>query len=189
MIQTQAVLVATCLFALLMAPPALCAGEPAQRPAPYNKDIECWTGKWKYEEVMVSNPFLPAGKRTLFSVGKFVNKGHMVELQGRDQSREGYTWTEIYYYDHVKKTWANFYCDSDGIANNGPKNVDGQRWSSDWEEAAQGKTYKCRCVVTFAADGKSYTYEWTYSEDGQAWLPWVKGKATKTGNVRVPRGS
>jgi hypothetical protein len=38
-------------------------------------------------------------------------------------------------------------------------------------------------VDVFASDAKSFTYEWTYSEDGTTWKPVAKGKATKTSDT------
>ncbi len=178
-------LLAFVTIALGMGLPQLRAVDAAPQPGPEHKKLACFTGKWKAELTTVETPLAPAGKATATHEGRFVQGGFHVESRGKGRSPMGtFTWTEIYYYDSSKKAYGNFAYDGTGQAGLAKADCNGNTWTLLWEQSVGGRSYQCRSVVTFAPDGKSSTVEWTYSEDGTTWKPWLTGKAKRVGKAR-----
>jgi len=178
-------LLAIVTLALALSLPPLRAGDAAPQPGPQHNKLAVFAGKWKGEISTSETPFGPAGKATDAYEGRLVHGGFHVEIRGKGRGPEGpYSWTEIYYFDPVKKRYGNFYYDGNGEAGVAEGNTDGNTWTFTWDQPAKNKTYKGKSMITFAPDGRSSTYEWTYSEDGTTWKPWLTGKAKRVGKAK-----
>lgn len=172
-------------FALGLGLPPLRAGEAPPKPGPEHEKLAAFAGKWKGEMSTFETPFGPAGKATDGYEGRLVHGGFHVEIRGKGRSPiGGLSWTEIYYFDPVKKSYGNFYFDTLGEVGVAEGTNDGNTWTFTWDQPAKDKIYKAKSVITFASDGKSSTYEWAYSEDGTSWKPWLTGKAKRVGKVK-----
>lgn len=163
----------------------LLAETPTAKPGPEQLKLAVYAGKWEYEATAVKSPVGPAGSEKLTSVNRFINGGFHLETRGKGRSfGSPYRWTEIYYFDPDRREYRYFQHDSQGRAVHGPVTNEGNTWISRWELTADGTRYQCRTKVVFAPDGKSYTYEFGYSEDGVNWKPWLTGKARRVGKAR-----
>ncbi|MCC6234977.1 MAG: DUF1579 family protein [Verrucomicrobiales bacterium] len=168
----------------LIAPSARAEGE-ARKPSPELQKLAPWTGKWRIEETVSASPFGPAGKGSYRCVEKFAHGGYVVESQGKGRGPVApLSWTEILYYDTAAAAFRSFYCDSDGVAATSNMELTGSSLKGTWTSEAGGKRYTFRTVSTIAADGKSYRYEWDYTEDGVTWKPLLRGVAKRVGSVR-----
>ena len=164
-----------CLFTL-----AAKASEPMPKPGPEMKKFEMFTGKWKLEEADAASPFSLAGKATFDTETRFVHDGFVVEEHGKGKlNGQPNTYTIVYYFDPAAGTYHSFYYDNTGVAIHADGTLTGNSWMAHWTQELKGKQYKGKGEAVLAPDGKKFTYEWTYSEDGVTWKPMFKGTATK----------
>jgi len=142
-------------------------------------------GRWKFDEVSVATPLGPAGKATYRSIAKWAHGGFFVEEKGTGESPMGpYSWTLVTGYNPEKRAFTTFLYDSLGSVGGGTLSIEGDVTTGTWEQpgtAGDGKMYRCKSVMVWAADGKSAKYTWTYSEDGITWKPWLEGTGKKSG--------
>jgi hypothetical protein len=159
------------------------AADAPPKPGPEIKKFEIFAGKWKLDEVDEASPFGPAGTSTLHTEIRFIHNGFFMEEngKGKDQSNNPYSYTILYYYDSAAKTYRSFYYTSDGTAVQMVGNLEGNTWSYQWTQQDKGKNYHCKGVSTAAPDRKTFTYEWSYSEDSVTWKRMFRGTATKVG--------
>lgn len=172
-------------LALCLLAPQLQAQPSSATPPPEIQKLAPWTGKWKITETAAPTPFGPAGNATYRVETRFVHAGVAMVSEGKGSGTAGpLTWTETVYFDRTANAYRNLYLDSTGIVGASPQTVDGNTVRGTWETSMAGRKYTCQAVATLAADHQSYTYEWTYSEDGVNWKPWLKGTATRVGSRR-----
>lgn len=176
--------VAVLSLALTLAVSATAQNSPA-KPSPEMARMAVFAGKWKLTETVSDSPFGKAGLGSYRCEIRLAHNGWALEARGKGQgSVAPLTWTEITVHDPETGGYRNHYFDSDGVAAVSPVTFDGRVQRGRWTMAQGGKTYQCQSVVTLAPDGRSYTYQWTYSEDGATWKPWLDGTARKVGSVR-----
>lgn len=173
-------------LALSLLAPQLRAADAPQGLRPEHKKLEIWTGKWALKETILATPFARAENREYSWDARLVHGGFCVEGRGKQRgTRAPITWTEIHYFDSNARAFRTFYADSEGTITHGTDTVEGDTWAgAPWEWQVDGKTYRAKSVLTFAPDGKSYSYQWTYSEDGITWKPWLSGTAKKVGKAK-----
>ena len=170
--------------------PGLSAQDAPRKPGAEHKQLAVGVGRWKYTEEAVETPLGKAGKSTYTSDGRMVLAGFFFQESGKGAGPDGpVEWITINAFD-PEKGFYGFTFDSQGLSSRPWKGeylsgkVAGNTWTWTWKQEVKGKTYDCRSVNVFAHDGKTQTYEWTYSEDGTTWKPWVKGTGSKVGSHR-----
>lgn len=189
----------TCLIVagLFFVGPAFRAQEFTKQPSSEIKKFEMYVGKWRLQTADEATPFGPAGKGTSETEIRFVHSGFSVEEHGvgtfveeaGGTQREpiNYSYTIVYNHDPAVNAVRSLFYDCFGAVGHGEGSIEGSSWKNQWTQLANGKNYKCRGVSVVAPDRKSWTYEWTYSEDGLAWKPYSRGTATRAGDVeRTP---
>ncbi len=180
----RSLLLALGLAFSLVAPP-LRAGDAPKALRPEHKKLEIWAGKWDLKETIFETPFAKPERREYRWDARMLHGGFCVEGHGKQRGTSNpMTWTEIHYFDSKTQGFRTFYADSDGTIGDGAETVEGNTWSSSpWQVQVDDKTYHAKSVLTFAPDGKSYRYEWSYSEDGTTWKPWLSGTGKKVGKA------
>ena len=157
----------------------------ARSPGPEVKRLEVWAGKWRLEETVHPTPFGKSGKASYRSVMRMTHGGWVLESRGSGSGPDGLlTWTELTVHDPSTGGYRNHYFDSMGVATSSATTFDGRGLKGSWSMTLEGRTYQCRFTATLGADGKTYEYQWSYSEDGQSWKPWLDGKGRRVGAVR-----
>lgn len=172
-------------LALSLIAPQLCAQEASPKPSPEIQKMGIFLGKWHLEEEGEATPFGPAGKSTMETEIRFMHDGFFMEETGKGKGSDGSssTYTILYYYDTPEKTLQSFYYGSHGTAVRTVGALEGNAWKNQWSQQFKGKDYKCKGVSTVSPDGKEFTYEWSYSEDGGTWKRMLRGTATKVADA------
>lgn len=170
-------------LALSLVAPSLRAADAPKALRSEHKKLEIWAGKWDLKETIFETPFGRPEQREYRWDVRLVHGGFCVEGHGKQRGTSNpLTWTEIHYFDPKTQAFRTFYADSDGMIGHGTDTVEGNTWAgSPWQWQVDGKTYHGKSVVTFSPDGKSQRYEWSYSEDGTTWKPWLTGTGKKAG--------
>ena len=165
---------------LFLVSPVLQAQVTSNKPPPEIRKFEMLVGKWKIHEVDEASPLGVAAVLSLETEIRFIHNGFFIEETGKGKGPDGepYSYTEITYYDTAAHTYRHINYDSNGFTAFGKGGFEGNTWRSNWTQEVNGKTYKCRNVVTVASDRQSWTYDWSYSEDGVTWKPMLKGTVT-----------
>jgi hypothetical protein len=167
-----------CFLSLLTPQPR---AEDAPKAAPEMKKVSMMIGKWKLEETDEATPFGPAGKATFKTECRYIYNGFFTEEKGVGKvSNVNVSYTILAHYDTDAHTYHFFYYDSNGVAIPSQGTVEGNTIRTHNTQTFNGKTYQIKGETNVATDGKSYTYEWQYSEDGKTWKPMFKGTATKS---------
>jgi hypothetical protein len=76
-------------------------------------------------------------------------------------------------------TYRAFYNDSEGFRLYSYDVIEGNSWKGSGIQEVKGKSYKTRTELLLAPDGKTFTYQWYYSEDGTNWKSILKGSGKK----------
>ena len=162
------------------------AQEAPSKPGIAHQRLAAYAGHWRFSQEFEATPFSPAGKGTKKSTSTLTLGGFFLEERGEGQGPDGkYRWLSVTAFDPDKQQYQQFTFDNRGFSSrpdHGEVTFGTEKsgtWTWTWDEEAQGKTYHCQAVDSFATDGKSYRYQWRYSEDGQNWKPWLKGEATR----------
>lgn len=178
----------TTLILTLLAALTLRAAEAPKHPGPEHKKLEMGVGRWKMESVNYQSPFGRAGRSTGVGVSRMILGGWFVQNDWKNTEPDGVTSVhEIISWDPEKSHYQSSWFTSNGSFPRCGKDdpatctIDGRTWNWTWTEEKDGKTYQCREVGTFAADGKSFTVVGTYSADGKTWEKRYEGKARKVG--------
>ncbi len=165
---------------LCLVEPRLSAQESPAKPGPEIKKLSLFVGSWKLNEVDEASPFGPAGAATFDTEIQFVHNGLFVEERGTGRlAGQPNSYTIVYHYDSEAHTYRSFFYDSNGSAMHAEGTLEGNTWRSHWSQIVHGKSYKFKSSSIFSSDGKTFTYVWSYSEDGATWKPWIQGKAVK----------
>lgn len=166
--------------------PQLRAGDSPKKPGPEHKKLEMLIGKWKHEDYTYPNPFGQSpGKGTAQSDAQFIHGGFFVIEHAKGRNPGGrYSGTVITYFDADQTTYSIFGCASDGWAGGLPVTIEGRTITACWEQQAGEKKYKLKAVTVYATNGRSLTYEHSYSEDGVTWKPLLKGTGRKVGKAK-----
>jgi hypothetical protein len=83
---------------------------------------------------------------------------------------------EIVGFDPEKQRYQSTWFDSSGFFNRGWKNDHavgtntGSIWEWVWSQDQSSKTYRCKQVVVYASDRRSFTWTTWHSEDGSSWV-------------------
>ncbi len=161
------------------------AQEAPSKPGIAHQRLAAYAGHWRFSQEFEATPFSPAGKGTKKSTSTLTLGGFFLEERGEGKGPDGkYRWLSVTAFDPDKQHYQQFTFDNRGFSSrpdHGEVTLGTEKsgtWTWTWDEEAQGKTYHCQAVDSFATDGKSYRYQWLYSEDGQNWKPWLKGEAT-----------
>ncbi len=179
-------------IALCLLAPRLGAQDAPKKPGPEHKKLEMMTGTWKYDETDFESPFGRAGKATFTSASHMIMGGFFLEERGKGVGPDGpYTWLVVTACDPEKGNYYSYNFDSAGAFGRpgkgeiGTGTLQGNTWTWTWNSEAKGKSYPSRSVAVYSPDGKTMTYQWSYSEDGTNWKPWLSGKATRVGKARA----
>lgn len=161
---------------------SLRAQEASKAAAPEMQKLAFTVGQWKLDEVDEASPFGPAGKAVFKSQTRFLYNGHFVEESGTGKVGDlPVSYTVLTYFDSDAHLYRSLYYDSNGAVIHSAGTVEGRVIKGSGEQEANGKKYKIKSISTFAEDGKSFTYEWSYSDDGLKWKSFFRGTATRTG--------
>ena len=158
------------------------AADAPKQPSPEMKKLEVFVGKWKYEETEVPTPFGPGGKSSYRAVDRLVHDGFFLEERATGQSPGGaLSWTWYAWFDVDSGVFRSTAYETGGRIAAGTFTIEANVMTGFGERKVGEKTYKTRTVFRMVPDQKVYTYEASYSEDGNTWKPWYTGKATKVG--------
>lgn len=162
------------------------AQETPSKPGIAHQRLADYVGRWRFSQDLIATPFAPAGKGTKKSKSSLTLGKLFLEERGEGKGPDGdYQWLTVTAYDPDKHQYQQFTFDNRGFSSrpdHGEVTLGTEKsgiWTWTWDEEANGKTYHCQAVDSFAPDRKSYRYTWRYSEDGQHWKPWLTGVATR----------
>lgn len=162
------------------------AQETPSKPSSAHQRLADYAGRWRFSQDFVATPFSPAGKGTKKSKSSLTLGKFFLEERGEGKGPDGkYQWLSVTAYDPDKQQYQQFTFDNRGFSSrpdHGEVTLGQEKsgvWTWTWDEEANGKTYHCQAVDSFAPDKKSYRYTWRYSTDGQNWNPWLQGVATR----------
>jgi len=162
----------------------VCAATQAQeaKPGPQHQKMHVWIGDWTWEEEVRDSPSEPWYKATWTGQVSLLPGGFFIEFRwkGNLKGREIFV-LEIEGYDPIKKTNVTSFFDSLGVMGHVTSAVysDNREDVEFTQTTADGKTIRCRCTHTFAADFMSLTSSCEKLTDGEWWV-FNKGSATKT---------
>lgn len=177
---------ALCLFV-----PRTPAQDPPKKPGPEQKNLEMFTGRWKFVEVSTENPFWPVGTVSVKTESRMILDGYFFEERAAGVGPGGpISWLWLIGWDDEKKQYQGTFFENSGFFHKDWKNesiiltLQGRTWSGKWNSEKDGKQYPCRSSTTIAPDGKSCHYQFEYSDDGTQWKVFMTGKGKKVGSTR-----
>lgn len=139
-----------------------------------------WSGRWTYEGEYKAGPLGPGGKVTGVLTGAMILGGHFVEFRWTEKGATGETrGLEIDKYDPATKNFATSEYHDDGSTASGVYTFDGNTCIYAGKVVIDGKQYRAKNTMIFAADLKSYTSKGEISADGNAWTTWWDEKYTR----------
>jgi hypothetical protein len=172
-----------CVLSLSFLAPSIRAGDTSKGASPEMEKFSIFAGKWKLDEVDEASPFGPAGKATFKASSGFIYNGHFFQERGSGKVGDRkLDYTILTHFDSAAKKYRTIYYDSFGAVFVGDATLDGRTFKGrSSQQSNDGKTYQIKSETTLSEDGKKFTYEWLYSEDGKNWKPMFKGAGTRIG--------
>ena len=132
----------------------------------------------------MASPLGPAGTFAGKQTARWILNGFFLEFRWEEKGPLGEVGAvELDWYDAATKSYPyqGFQNNGDMYSANGT--VSGNDWKSSGTVTHQGIKYQTRGTSTFAADGKSFTWQNEVSADGKTWQVFAKGKATKAAHA------
>ena len=171
-----------CILSLFVTVPQINAEEFQKISNSEMKKFSSFIGSWKLDEIDEATPFGPAGKATFKTKSRFLFNGHVFEERGSGKVGDlKVDYLILTHYDAAAKKFRSTYYDSNGAVFAGEGSIEGRTIKGSSTQEINGKTYKMKNESTLSEDGKKFTYEWLYSEDGQNWKPVLRGSGIRTG--------
>lgn len=167
------------LFALWMAAAAAFAADASVNPQPSPQQLLAQlAGRWIFEEqIFAANPFSKPGKRSGTFHSQPILGGYFLEGRGESAGPDGKSQAvEIIGYDAEKQRYQSTWFDSTGFFNRGWKNdhalgtVRGNIWEWVWTQEQGMLRYRCKQIVTYSADRRSFFWTTWHSVDGATWV-------------------
>lgn len=161
--------------------------QAAEQPKPgaEHSKLERCVGRWSYEGTAEPSPFAAAGRFKGKATTRMVLGGFFLENREEDKSDKGYIYqgVQLRGYDPVAKTYFEYAFENDGSVTSNRVTLSGNTWTATGTRTdGKGVTYKTRNVLTYAPDGRSFTFAAEYSaDDGRTWLPLWKGSMKRVG--------
>ncbi|HEV8542351.1 MAG TPA: DUF1579 family protein [Verrucomicrobiae bacterium] len=180
MIKNSTALIATLLLSLFTL--LLKAEDAPKKAGPDMQKLAFMTGKWKLDEVDEATPFSPAGKAAFTAETRFLYNDYFIQERGTGKVADlAVSYTVLTHYDAGAHLYRSLYYDSNGAVIHSDGTVEGHTIKGSGEQEVNGRKYRIKSYATFSEDGKTFNYEWSYSEDGVTWKPIFKGTGTRTG--------
>ncbi|MGA7909103.1 MAG: DUF1579 family protein [Candidatus Sulfotelmatobacter sp.] len=160
---------------------AMQAQTPASKPAPELTKVDVfWTGRWTYEGEYKAGPLGPGGKITGELKGETILGGFFFQFRWTEKGATGETHgLEIDKYDPLRQNYATSEYHDDGSTAAGAYTFNGNTCIYTGEFVVEGKQYRAKNTMVFAADLMSYTSRGEISADGKTWVPWWEERYTR----------
>lgn len=157
----------------------------APKPSAEISKFQPLIGKWKLTEVDEASPFSLQGEASFDEEFRFVHDGFALEESGAGKvGGKPLSYSSIHVFDVSAHVYRTFYSDSSGFRLYGYETIDDNLLKGHGIQNVGGKSYKTKSELKLASDGKTFTYDSQYSEDGVHWKYMWKGSGKKVGDAQ-----